>query len=243
MEYFKKKRRDKPEDTEPAVNSSSPRTYENPTPEKAVEAAREVLRKPLEETAKAWAEVLPKPKPNDNTGWEIAKRYQRKSVPIPALIKRALIVSEFIQAAKKLSGATISDRDVEPHRTKKGWFFTCRYCGDGIVASRARHIEECRGKQQLLRQLGLYDVYCIHTAPEGPVYPDIVEVVDGKVLCTVCGEEIKSLDDLRVGDGRLGCRTLEALLKQKGAWHAAVANGWYAKLLNNRLCISSQQEG
>ena len=241
MEYFKKKRKDKPENPEPEENSSPQAAFENPTPKEGVEAAREALRQALFESAKAWAEVLPKPKPKDNAG-QIAKRYQKHTrASIPALFKHALIVSEFIQAAKKL-GVTVSDKDIEACRTKKGWVFVCRYCGNGVAASRARHIEECREKQQLLRKLGLYGVYCIH-APEGQVYPGLIEVVNEKVICTICGEEIKSLDDLKVGDGRLGCRTLETLLKQKEAWRTAVANGWYAKLLNGRLRISTQQEG
>lgn len=248
MEYFKRKKA-KPENPEPEENSS-PRAYENPTPKEGVEAAREALQKVLEESAKAWAEVLPKPKPKDksNAGQKIAKRYQKHvsqevaRAPIPAL-RRALVLTEFIQAAKKLTGVTVSDKDIEACRTKKGWVFVCRYCGNGVAASQARHIEECREKEQLLRKLGLYGAYCIHAVPEGQVYPDIIEVVNGKVFCTICGEEIKSLNDLKVGDGRLGCRTLETLLKQKEAWRAAVANGWYAKLLNNRLRISTQQEG
>lgn len=240
MEYFKKKRKaeTKPESTNPQ------RLYENSMPKETVEAAREALQKVLEETAKAWAEVLPKSKVTElkNAGREIAKRYQRKVLPISALIKRALAVSEFIQAAKKLSGASISDRDIEPHHTKKGWFFTCKYCGDGVVAARAQHIEECKGKQQLLVKLGLFEAYRIH-APEGPVYPDLIEVVDGKVLCSICGEEIRSLDDLKIGDGRLGCRTLETVLKQKEAWRSAVVNGWLVKVYGNRLHISSAQQG
>lgn len=217
------------------VENSAAAPEEGRLPKETVEAAKMALQKVAEEAARAWASVTQPKKLRE----ELERRYRK--VQVIKQITRALAINEFIEMARKQSGAKISESDIVAHKVREGWFFTCRHCGNPITASRAKHVESCKDRLQLLRQMGLCGIYRIG-APEGSVFPDLIEIQGGKVFCAICGEEVKGLDHFKNGDNILGCQNLEKLLRQKKALHEAIARGWYVAIHNNRLRVSSQGE-